>query len=61
MTSHASGSRRGGSGLRGKPTKAYAEKSLAALKELTGVLGLLEQTADEGIDEEIQKLIAALG
>ncbi|MBQ1391534.1 MAG: cysteine--tRNA ligase [Firmicutes bacterium] len=44
-------------GLRGKPTKAYAEKSLAALKELTGVLGLLEQTADEGIDEEIQKLV----
>jgi cysteinyl-tRNA synthetase len=38
-------------------SKAYAEKALALLTELTGVLGLLQQEEDDAIDDEIQKLV----
>lgn len=40
-------------------SKEFAEKSLALLTELTGVLGLLQDddSDDGGVDEEIQKLI----
>ncbi len=40
-------------------SKAFAEKCLELLTELTGVLGLLEvsDNADEGIDDELQKLV----
>ncbi|MBQ2063561.1 MAG: cysteine--tRNA ligase [Firmicutes bacterium] len=38
-------------------SKEYAEKALALLTELTGVLGLLQQEEDDAIDDEIQKLV----
>ena len=39
-------------------TKEFAEKCLSLLDELTGVLGLLRDKAeDDGIDDEIQKLV----
>ncbi len=40
-------------------SKEFAEKSLALLKELCGVLGLLEQEIKEEIEPEIQALIDA--
>lgn len=38
-------------------SKEFAEKALAQLIELTGVLGLLEQSKDDSIDDEVQQLI----
>jgi cysteinyl-tRNA synthetase len=40
-------------------SKEFAEKALALLKELCGVLGLLEQEIREEIEPEIQALIDA--
>jgi cysteinyl-tRNA synthetase len=35
----------------------YAEKALVRLMELCNILGLLQHSADESVDDEIQKLI----
>lgn len=38
-------------------SKEFAEKCISLLDELTGVLGLLRDNEDLGVDEEIQKLV----
>lgn len=38
-------------------SKAFAEGALAALTELTGILGLLEQSGDDSLDPEIARLV----
>ena len=43
--------------LKGGATKAFAGAALDVLMELCDVLGLLQQSKDDGIDPEIQKLI----